>query len=48
MIDTLRVMLMAIGATAAALTAAHALLMLLIVAVTVAAMIGLYEVTHHA
>jgi hypothetical protein len=45
-LDTLRTLFMLIGAIAAALAAEHAVAMLLIVAVTVAATIGLYEATH--
>lgn len=42
-LDTLRFIIMALGATGAALTAAQAFLSLVIVAISVAAIIGLYE-----
>lgn len=46
LLDTLRLTILAIGATGSALLAAHTILMLVVVAITVAAMIGLYELTH--
>lgn len=45
-LDSLRLAVLAIGATSAALLADHTIVMLIIVAVTVAATIGLYELTH--
>lgn len=45
-LDNLRLALLAIGATGAALTADHVAWSLVIVAITVAVTIGLYELTH--
>lgn len=46
LLDSLRLAILFIGATSSALLAAHIILMLLVVAITVAATIGLYELTH--
>lgn len=45
-LDTLRFAIMAIGATGAALTGAQVVLSLIITAVSVATIIGLYELAH--
>lgn len=46
LLDTVRLLVMAAGATAAAFTAEHPVASLTIVAASVASMIGLYEATH--
>lgn len=46
LLDSLRLTILAVGATGSALLAEHTILMLVIVAITVAATIGLYELTH--
>lgn len=43
MLANIRIAIMLVGATSAALMWAHVVLMLAIVAVTIAAMIGIYE-----
>ena len=45
-LDSLRMAILVIGATGSALLAAHTIIMLVVVAITVAATIGLYELTH--
>jgi hypothetical protein len=45
-LDALRIAVMMIGATSAALLVVHIMLCLLVVVVTVATMIALYEHTH--